>query len=175
MKNEKKKCNSNSSKEHGEVDAIIYCLECKLYMCNKCETLHSKLFLNHNIYNLDKEAEEIFTGYCKKENHTKLDFFCKTHNELCCSSCIAKIKKEGCGQHFDCEVCIIEDIKDDKIFKLKDNIKFLEELSNNIQQSIKDLKVIFEKMNKNKEELKLNIQKIFTKIRSEIYPKFYLR
>jgi len=47
-------------------------------------------------------------------------------------------------------------------------IKFLEELSNNIQQSIKDLKAIFEKMNKNKEELKLNIQKIFTKIRSEI-------
>ena len=48
------------------------------------------------------------------------------------------------------------------------NIKFLEELSNNIQQSIKDLKSIFEKMNKNKEELKLNIQQIFTKIRSEI-------
>ena len=39
MKNEKKKCNSNSSKEYGEVDAIIYCLECKLYLCNKCETL----------------------------------------------------------------------------------------------------------------------------------------
>ena len=48
------------------------------------------------------------------------------------------------------------------------DIKFLEELSNNIQQSNKDLKAIFEKMNKNKEELKLNIQQIFTKIRSEI-------
>ena len=168
MKNEKKRCNSNASKEHGEVDAIIYCLECKLYMCNKCETLHSKLFLNHHIFNLDKEKEEIFTGYCKKENHTKLDYFCKTHNELCCGVCIVKVKKEGNGQHSDCDVCIIEDIKDDKIFKLKDNIKFLEDLSNNIQQSIKDLKAIFENMNKNKEELKLNIQQIFTKIRNEI-------
>ena len=168
MKNEKKKCNSNSSKEHGEVDAIIYCLECKLYLCNKCETFHSKLSSNHHTFNLDKEGEEIFTGYCKNENHTKLDYFCKTHNELCCGLCITKIKKEGNGQHLDCDVCIIEDIKDDKISKLKDNIKFLEELSNNIQQSIKDSKAIFEKMNKNKEELKLNIQQIFTKIRSEI-------
>jgi len=168
MKNEKKKCNSNSSKEHGNADAIIYCLECNLYLCNKCETLHSKLVSNHHIFNLDKEKEEIFTGYCKKENHTKLEYFCKTHNELCCGVCIAKIKKEGNGQHFDCDVCIIEDIKDDKISKLKDNIKFLEELSNSIQQSIKDLKSIFEKMNESKEELKLNIQQIFTKIRSEI-------
>ena len=53
-------------------------------------------------------------------------------------------------------------------FNITKFIKFLEELSNNIQQSIKDLKAIFEKMNKNKEELKLNIQQIFTKIRSEI-------
>jgi len=143
-------------------------LKCKLYLCNKCETLHSKLFLNHHIFNLDKEGEEIFTGYCKKENHSKLDYFYKTHNELCCGLCITKIKKEGNGQHLNCDVCIIEDIKDDKIFKLKDNIKYLKELSYNIQQTIKDLKEIFETINKNKKELKLNIQQIFTKIKNEI-------
>ena len=44
----------------------------------------------------------------------------------------------------------------------------MEKLSNNIQTFINDLKKIFEKISKNKEELKLNIQKIFTKIRNEI-------
>ena len=37
MKNAKEKC---SSKNHGEIDAITYCQECRIYMCNKCEKLH---------------------------------------------------------------------------------------------------------------------------------------
>ena len=48
------------------------------------------------------------------------------------------------------------------------DIKYLKELSYNIQQTIKDLKEIFETINKNKKELKLNIQQIFTKIKNEI-------
>ena len=52
--------------------------------------------------------------------------------------------------------------------KFKENMKSLEELSNNISKSIKELNDIFEKMNKNKEELKINIQKIFTGIRNEL-------
>ena len=52
--------------------------------------------------------------------------------------------------------------------KLKENINYLEELSFSFQQSIDKLKNIFENINNNKEELKLNIQKIFTKLRNEI-------
>ena len=33
-----------SSKDHSEAKAITYCIECKIYMCNKCESFHSKLF-----------------------------------------------------------------------------------------------------------------------------------
>ena len=33
MENKNKKC---SLKKHFEVDAIIYCQECKKYLCNKC-------------------------------------------------------------------------------------------------------------------------------------------
>ena len=44
----------------------------------------------------------------------------------------------------------------------------MEDLSINFQESIDKLKQIYEIMNNNKEELKLNIQKIFTKIRNEI-------
>ena len=72
------------------------------------------------------------------------------------------------GKHHDCEVCNIEDIKDEKINKLKENMKCLEQLSNSFGESINKLKEIFNKINENKEELKLKIQKIFTKIRNEI-------
>ena len=43
-------------------------------------------------------------------------------------SCICKIRKDEIGKHKDCNVCTIEEIKDEKINKLKENIKCLEEL-----------------------------------------------
>ena len=55
------------------------------------------------------------------ETYSKLDYFCKNHNKLCCLSCIAKIKGEGIGQHKDCDVFFIKEIKDEKINKLKEN------------------------------------------------------
>ena len=104
---------------------------------------------------------------CKEENHHEpLKFFCKTHNKLCCSSCIYKIDDKRKGQHKDCNVCNIEDIKEDKKNKLKENLNNLEKLSNTIDESIYKFKLVYEKINKNKEELKSNILKIFTKIRN---------
>ena len=162
MEVKNKKC---SSKEHEEINAISYCKECKVYMCNKCEIFHSKLLKNHLSENISKN--EIFTGFCKEKNHfAQLEFFCKTHNELCCSACLCKIKEKGNGQHNDCDVCIIEKIKEEKIGKLKDNIKVLEELSNSFKNLIEELKSIFEKIYEKKDNLKLNIQKMFTKIRN---------
>ena len=93
-----------------------------------------------------------------------LVYFCKNHNKLCCASCITKIKGEGNGQHKDCEVCFIKEIKDEKKNKLKENIKSLEDLSNSFDNFFKELKEIFEKVGKNKEDLKLKVQKAFTKI-----------
>ena len=52
--------------------------------------------------------------------------------------------------------------------KLKSNIKCLEELSNLLEESIEQLKIIYEKINENKEQLKNKIQKIFTKIRNQL-------
>ena len=158
-----------ASIEHEKIDAISYCHECKVYMCSKCENFHSKLLKDHHSYNLDKEINEIFIGFCKEKNHLeKLDYFCKTHNQLCCAACLSKIKSKGNGQHTDCEVYNIEEIVDEKKNGLKENIEKLENLSNNIQKSIDDLKKIFEKINENKEQLKLNVQKIFTKIRNAL-------
>ena len=158
-----------SSKDHSEAKAITYCIECKIYMCNKCESFHSKLFSQHKLKNLENGLNEIFTGYCEEANHKEtLEYYCKTHNKLCCSSCIVKIKKKDKGQHADCDFCLIEDIIDEKHNTLKNNIKKLDELSKNLKDSINELKILFEKLNERKEDLKLNIQKIFTKIRNTI-------
>ena len=166
MEKKNRKC---SLKQHSEVDAISHCQQCKIYMCNKCEKAHSELCQNHIPYSLYKEINNIFTGICKIENHSvDLEYFCKNHNQLCCAACITKIKGNNNGQHTDCNVCHIEKIKDEKSNNLNKNIQNLVNLSNTIDSSISELKQLFEKINKNKEKLKLNIQKVFTKIRNEI-------
>ena len=166
MKNITKKC---SFTEHKEIDAISYCLICKVYMCNKCDNFHLNSCNEHLVIKSNIDLSEIFTGYCKEDNHQmKLDYFCKDHNILCCAGCISKIKNKSDGKHKDCNVCIIEDIQNEKINKLNENIKYLQNLSNTLKESINNLKILFEKICENKEELKLKIQKIFTKIRNEL-------
>ena len=67
------------------------------------------------------------------------EYFCKTHNQLCCAACIPKIKNKKNGQHTDCEIYLIEDIKDKKKNKLNENIKCLEDLSNILENTINEL------------------------------------
>ena len=163
--NKTKKC---SSQNHKENDAKTYCKECNIHMCNKCENYHSEIFINHHQFNLDKE-KEIFTCFWKEEKHfQKLDYFCKNHNLLCCAACLNKIKSLGNGQHTDCDVCEIKEIKNEKRDKLKENIKYLEDFSNSIQNSINELKKLLEQINEKKEEIKFKIQSIFTKIRNNL-------
>ena len=72
----------------------------------------SEICKHHHIFKLDKNINEIFTGFCKEKNHpTKLLYFCKNHNKLCCAECLTKIKDEEYGQHTNCEVCKIKDIE----------------------------------------------------------------
>ena len=166
MDNNKKKCNF---KDHKEIDAIIYCQECKIYMCNKCSIYHKGLIETHHLINIDENISNIFTGYCNEKNHpNKLNYFCKSHNKLCCAACIAKINDNGDGQHKDCQVCTIKFIEEEKRNKLKENINSLEELANGFEKSIGEVKKLFQKINDNKEELKLKVQKIFTKIRTKL-------
>ena len=134
-----KKC---SLKKHSEVDAVIYCQECKLYLCNKCQSHHLELFDNHNMIKRDLFVNDNFTVYCNEQKHKNyfLEYYCQSHNKLCCAACIAKIKGEGNGQHTDCKVCLIKDIKEEKRSHLKENIKILEELSLKFNESFNYIK-----------------------------------
>lgn len=160
-----------SYETHKGSEAISFCDKCKIYMCHKCEKLHSELFSNHHQIKIekDKDINEIFTGLCKEENHyIELKYFCKSHNKLCCAECITKFKGKNHGEHTDCDICSIEDIQNEKMNKLNENIKTLEELSSNLQESIQEIKIIFEKNEKKKEEIKMEIQKVFTKLRNSL-------
>ena len=108
-----KKC---SLKEHEEINAIKYCQECRINMCNKCLEFHSKLFKDHHQYNLNNPFDDIFTGICKNKNHTILEYYCENHNQLCCAACIAKIKEQGNGEHNECTVTNI------KIYKMQNKV-----------------------------------------------------
>ena len=155
--------------DHNQVDACSFCQECKVYMCNKCSNYHNGLFKDHHQYILNQDFNNLFIGLCKEENHyLKLEYYCKNHDILCCDSCIVKLKAKGKGQHKDCDICFVEDIKDEKKNKLEKNIKSLEDLYKNLDNSIKELKEVFEKISESKEQLKSNIQKEFTKIRNAI-------
>ena len=162
----KQKCSLN---EHSEIDAINYCQDCKIFMCNKCEKIHSGLLKNHHLYNLNKNINEVFTGLCTEKNHSmNLEYYCKTHNKLWCAACISKIKSKGNGKHKNCKVFGIAKIKKKKKNILENNIQKLEELSNELEPSINELKIIYEKINEQKEKLKIEVQNFFTTLRNEL-------
>jgi hypothetical protein len=41
----------------------------KIYICKKCETFHNKFFKRHKLYGLNNDINNIFTGFCQKNNH----------------------------------------------------------------------------------------------------------
>ncbi len=133
-------------------------------MCRICENYHSKLFDNHNSCNLNSNPDEKII-ICTEKNHSELlKFFCKNHNQLCCASCICKIKNQEYGQHSNCDVTTIEEIKENKENKIKDNLNILKNLSNNLNSTIEKFKNISQKINENKEHQKIKVKKYSPKL-----------
>jgi uncharacterized protein YoxC len=112
---------------------------------------------------------QFFNGFCKEENHSnRLEYFCERHNQLCCLSCIGKGGNVESCKHKYCKICYLYDIKEDKKCTLDKNIKTLEDLSNNIYETIKKPKKAYVKLNEDKEKLKAKIQSIITILRNKI-------
>ena len=57
---------------------------------------------------------------------------------------------------------------ENEIIKVEENIKYLKEFSNKLNEINKELKDELEKMNKNKEDIEIKIQRMFTKIRNAL-------
>ena len=161
-----KKC---AFEEHKNIDAIDYCSECDIYVCEKCKDYHQYLVENNHNKNLrNKENNEINNEICYEHNHeNKYEYFCKTHNTLCCIKCVTKIRGSGNGQHSQCDICFIDDIREEKKMKLKQNISYLENIST-FDSLINKLKSAYAEISDKKEKLKIKIQKLFSKIRNEL-------
>ena len=54
--------------KHKDTDAIRCCGECNAFYCNKCEKHHSEILKNHQTFQIDKDSDELFTGFCQKKN-----------------------------------------------------------------------------------------------------------
>ena len=156
--------NKCSLEEHSDINANIYCTNCEKIMCDKCEAEHSKSFQNHQIIILNEPNETSTNEFCKEEKHHnfELNYYCKTHDVLCCAACISKIKGEKKGEHVNCLRYGVNTIKEEKKSKIKENIKLLEELSSKFNESFNGIKKMCEKINEKKQKLKTKIQDIFT-------------
>ena len=80
----------------------------------------------------------------------ELEYYCKSHNKLCCGLCITKIKDEKNGQHKDCLITSLKEIKSEKEEKFKNDYNKLEEISKSIEPLITQLKNIKIDINKKK-------------------------
>ena len=125
---------------------------------------------NQNInYLNNKESNETNYDICYEQNHQqKLEYFCRTHNKLCCRACVTKIKGLGNGQHSECDICFVKDITDERKNILEQNIIYLKNNRTSFDSLINKLKQAYKEISDKKEKSKIRIQKFFTKIRNEI-------
>ena len=99
--------------EHSEQTATNYCFKCNKFLCETCSTSHFDANPNHNLFSVDKDLRLNFTGYCSEGHPNKLEYYCSTHNNLCCAACLCKINDKGDGQHTECKVCHMDEIKEE--------------------------------------------------------------
>ena len=150
--------------------AYNYCSECDIYMCNNCLKSHLNLFKNHHhLLDLIEDKSQLFNDFCKEDKHlNKIEYYCETHKQLCCLSCIGKDKKIENSKHKNCKVYDLSEIINDKKRKLDQNLKILRELSSNIKEKIDNSNNIYMKLKDIKEDLKTKIRQTMENIRAKI-------
>lgn len=79
-------------------EAIIYCEDCLVYMCDSCVIQHNKfpLHARHQLLDqsqfatINKPAVVSFpTKRCSKHPGELISIFCGDHDDVCCSVCKA--------------------------------------------------------------------------------------
>ena len=98
-------------------DAEGYCIDCSEYFCSTCIKHHKNLKITKNHVLRDRKAmpkyrqitehneDEVTMELCDSHSNELLRYYCKDHDEPCCSVC-ATLKHRQCG-----ELLYIPDIK----------------------------------------------------------------
>ncbi|KAL4218748.1 hypothetical protein ACF0H5_021336 [Mactra antiquata] len=113
-------------KENKTVEAVKYCVECKVYCCQPCTDMHKRfpLMADHSFLAIGQGNQpghqapslpEFPTERCCIHKGKVLDMYCRTHDQVGCYACIAK-------DHKSCPESQIFSVPDmlDKLFNLSD-------------------------------------------------------
>jgi hypothetical protein len=124
-----------------------------------------KMIINDLKDNIDDE----FTVLCKEKTHfCELEYFCKTHNILCCTACISKLTNEYNGHHNKCYFCNIRDIEKDKKNMLKKHLINLDDLLKSFNESFIQINNKANFFSDFKNNIKRKINTIFNEIREAV-------
>lgn len=119
-----RKINKTHQCQKHNSNAILYCIHCKTWLCNKCQDIHNKIGKGHTLSQSELDIET----FCLKHLKEKYVYLCVNCHKNYCNKCIINhkeldhtiIKKE------DCDIIIkvrkvIEQCKD--IMKHNETIK----------------------------------------------------
>ncbi|KAL3884089.1 hypothetical protein ACJMK2_030311 [Sinanodonta woodiana] len=95
-------CNSCTSENMSE-PAVQFCVECKEAFCETCLKFHRKLNAtkDHKTININEISNNLETrlkngnGFgCPKHAIKEIEFFCKSHDMVCCATCLFNDHRE---------------------------------------------------------------------------------
>jgi len=157
-----------SLESHKDKLAIKSCSFCGLNLCKECYNIHYKFLPSHQLISLENDNDALnYTIYCSQKNHNNmtLNYYCETHNELCCALCLCLKKDNNYGIHNNCKIITVKEIENIKKQNLDTNIKKLGELIKEINEKKEIFLNLLDKILKRKEETKKIVSAYFTKLR----------
>ncbi|KAL4235251.1 hypothetical protein ACF0H5_006889 [Mactra antiquata] len=178
-------CDKNFNKT---VEAVRYCIECNGYCCQTCTDTH-KLFpalRNHNLLDVSQGGQtgnqqsrlpEFPTERCSLHKGKIVDMYCKEHDDVFCSTCIATSHKscpENSIYYIPDMINALYKLEDTKRIHrhLTDMIVSIKTISNSMDRRLEALKEAkhesLEKVDLCEKALKSIIKKAAEKSKSEI-------
>ncbi|XP_053394937.1 E3 ubiquitin-protein ligase TRIM33-like [Mercenaria mercenaria] len=83
------------SRINKQKEAVKYCVECQGYCCQSCVYTHETFptLVGHKFFDqstgLSTDFPVVPTEICSRHNIKILDLYCRTHDVVCCTSCMA--------------------------------------------------------------------------------------
>ncbi|XP_071126639.1 uncharacterized protein [Mytilus edulis] len=139
--------------------AIAWCSECDEFICDDCERKHGiqKATRHHNTTSIDDyqklpSSVSNISQECN-DHHKKLNFYCATHNEPCCVSCIS-------AEHTNCR-----ELKE--LSEIVKGVKYSSEFVD-LKERVKYVSQLFEKLIRSKMDHRVNLKNMKQAIDCEI-------
>ncbi|XP_052815857.1 uncharacterized protein LOC128242658 [Mya arenaria] len=139
-------------------EAKYFCGDCSKYFCDKCLTLHSKLFKQHVV--LGRKDVDKWVGQgdalisCDFHPGKVIELLCEDHAEMCCHLCVSL-------NHRMCRtISLISDLAKD-VYKMAD----FKQLPSKVAKITTSLNQVREVRKKNQGSLKTSGKSMLTKIK----------